>query len=274
MDMDFERGPRKDTYEEQKNLVVFYAYPEIKKLFIKRVYQILTIQLVITFGIILGLNYWVRCNYSVEAPEVTLIKEVAGTVKEGEENSPSTLIETPASRFKAENTTLVQFLLWTSLIGSFVVLTALHFCAKKFPLNLGMLGVFTICESIFLSLTLLETDLPLLLQAAEITTTVFIALTLYTIYSKEDYSWMLSYLITGIWVIIIGGFLQIFFPIPLYQAAVSWSGALLFSAFIIYDTWRLHKQLKVDEYITACISLYLDFLNLFIRVLAILSKKK
>jgi len=47
-------------------------------------------------------------------------------------------------------------------------------------------------------------------------------------------------------------------------------GALLFSAFIIFDTWKIANILSPDDYIIACNELYLDIINLFLYILSIL----
>ena len=51
-------------------------------------------------------------------------------------------------------------------------------------------------------------------------------------------------------------------------------GAFVFGAYIIYDTHAIMKHLSAEEYIVAVINLYLDIINLFIKVLKLLNKKK
>ena len=51
-------------------------------------------------------------------------------------------------------------------------------------------------------------------------------------------------------------------------------GAFLFSGFIVVDTQRLMYRVSVDEYIICAIDLYLDIINLFIRILEIMGKHK
>lgn len=48
-------------------------------------------------------------------------------------------------------------------------------------------------------------------------------------------------------------------------------GALVFCAFIIFDTQMILKRLSPEDYIIAAINLYLDILNLFIEILRILN---
>merc|ERR1719320_870897 len=79
-------------------------------------------------------------------------------------------------------------------------------------------------------------------------------------------------LYTGLLILILGGFLQIFLGNELTDTAMAVGGALLFSLFIIYDTQMIMTRLSAEEYIMATIQLYLDIVNLFIEILKILEK--
>ena len=54
------------------------------------------------------------------------------------------------------------------------------------------------------------------------------------------------------------------------QLALAGFGAVMFSAYIVYDTFALLKRFSVDEYIWASVTLYLDVLNLFLRLLELI----
>ncbi|THH00742.1 hypothetical protein EW026_g1819 [Hermanssonia centrifuga] len=62
--------------------------------------------------------------------------------------------------------------------------------------------------------------------------------------------------------------LQAFHTMDLIYAI---GGTLLFSGYIVYDTYIINKRLSPDEYIMGAISLYLDFINLFISILRLLN---
>ena len=51
-------------------------------------------------------------------------------------------------------------------------------------------------------------------------------------------------------------------------------GAVLFSCFIVFDTYMLIHKLSPEEYILASINLYLDIINLFLEILKILDAMK
>eukprot|EP01090_Pellita_catalonica_P004731 TRINITY_DN14522_c0_g1_i1.p1 TRINITY_DN14522_c0_g1~~TRINITY_DN14522_c0_g1_i1.p1 ORF type:complete len:289 (-),score=25.36 TRINITY_DN14522_c0_g1_i1:24-890(-) len=253
---------RNSSYSAEPKLV-FEAYPEIKKMFIRRVYQILTIQLIVTFGIMFLIHRHANLTrVEVEAP--------------GADNQDDPLLQPQMARPAYESSASFPLLLWGNFAMIFGSLIALHVFAKRYPWNLALLGVFTVSESIMLGISVVDIEFGILFEAFVITISLFIGLSLYTILSKDDYSWMGSYLFTGLWVMIFGSILHVVFGLggDGFDLLYSWGGAALFSGFVIFDTWRLHYKLRTDEYITATVTLYLDVLNLFINILRILSKKK
>ncbi|CAG8560137.1 24689_t:CDS:2 [Racocetra persica] len=76
----------------------------------------------------------------------------------------------------------------------------------------------------------------------------------------------------GLWVVIIAGIIGIFVPFNSTWDLVFAAGtAVLFSGFIIYDTFTIMKRLSPEEYVIAYVELYMDFINLFIAILRILN---
>ena len=55
------------------------------------------------------------------------------------------------------------------------------------------------------------------------------------------------------------GFVSIFFPFSeTFDIVYAIIGCLLFSGYIVYDTYMINKRLSPDEYIMGAISLYLE----------------
>ena len=46
----------------------------------------------------------------------------------------------------------------------------------------------------------------------------------------------------------------------------------IFSGYILYDTSLIIYKLSIDDYVLAVLMLYLDFINLFIKMLECLGK--
>jgi FtsH-binding integral membrane protein len=51
-------------------------------------------------------------------------------------------------------------------------------------------------------------------------------------------------------------------------------GAFIFSAYIIYDTQMIMKHLSAEEYVIGVINLYMDIINLFVKILKLLNTLK
>merc|ERR1712038_991692 len=90
--------------------------------------------------------------------------------------------------------------------------------------------------------------------------------------TKRDFSGWGAGLMSGLWILILGGFLQIFIGGEITQTAMAIGGAILFSGFIIFDTQMIMTRVSPEEYVIATIELYLDIINLFLEILKILDK--
>ena len=87
--------------------------------------------------------------------------------------------------------------------------------------------------------------------------------------TKRDFSSMGKFLFIALIIMIVAGISNIFIQSSMMQLAIASVGALLFSAFILYDTQNIIKG-QYDSPIEAALALYLDFFNLFISLLQIL----
>lgn len=99
----------------------------------------------------------------------------------------------------------------------------------------------------------------------------FGGLTAYALISRKDFSFLRGMLWMGLLVLLGAMLIGMFVGSQVFHLAIASVGVLLFGAYVLYDTSRL---LHSDEPITpvdAAISLYLDFLNLFLFLLQILS---
>ena len=133
----------------------------------------------------------------------------------------------------------------------------------------------------------------LVLQALIITFGVFVGLTLFTLQSKWDFSGMgplyvnmilLVYfmicltpiiihysLFAGISILFLVSMVQIFFPFSEgVQLALAIAGVIIFSGYIVFDTFLIFNRYSPEDYIMASVSLYMDIINLFLRILQIL----
>ena len=101
--------------------------------------------------------------------------------------------------------------------------------------------------------------------------TGFGGLTTYALVSKKDFSALGGFLTMGLFVLIGASLLSMFVGGEAFSLAIASVGVLLFGGFILYDTSRLLRDPTNRDPVGAALNLYLNFLNLFVFLLRILS---
>ncbi|KAM0789440.1 hypothetical protein ACM66B_000263 [Microbotryomycetes sp. NB124-2] len=163
-------------------------------------------------------------------------------------------------------------LLLIPMLGALVFMGLAFWKRHSHPLNLVFLAGFTACEALTLGSVVSMFEQTIVLQALVITTAVFVGLTLFTMQSKYDFDSMGPYLFGALLVFFFTGLVNLFIPFSRTTDAVfAGLGALLFSAYVVFDTHLILRRLHVDDWILGAISLYLDFINLFLQILRLLS---
>ena len=157
------------------------------------------------------------------------------------------------------------------IIGLFFLISKLKNSA------LGILAVFALTG--FMGLTLgpmlnyyqvaFSNGSELIAMAMTGTATVFITLSLYSIVSQKDFSFMGGFLFAGIIVLILALVANMFLNIPALSVTLSAVAILIFSGFILFDTSRIVNGGETN-YIMATVSLYLSIYNLFVHMLMLL----
>jgi len=168
---------------------------------------------------------------------------------------------------------------WTrmaSLICSFVTLLGLMCYKNKHPLNLILLGVFTCFMSYLIGLTCTFYAAAgmgvLVVEAFAITSVIFIALTAFAMYSKIDFSFLGLILPCLLLILMIWGlFVFVFFDSFAFRQVYALAGCVIFVLYILYDTHAICERMEYDDYVFGAVSLYLDFINLFLFILQLLS---
>jgi len=167
----------------------------------------------------------------------------------------------------------LTFTYWGAVILEFILLFGLFAAKNKTPLNLVLLFAFTFMTGFTLAPTLavfIAKNMGYVIaEAFGLTAVAFIALTIFAMNTKRDFTTMGKMLFIALIIMIIAGIANIFLHLPLLQLVIASVGAVVFSLFILYDTQNIIRG-NVSSEIEAAVSLYLDFLNLFISLLQIL----
>ncbi len=99
----------------------------------------------------------------------------------------------------------------------------------------------------------------------------FGGLTGYVFVSKKDFSFLGGFLSMGLWVLLGAMLIGFFVGSQIFHLAIASVGVLLFGAYVLYDTSRLLHSDEPQSPVDAAIRLYLNFLNMFLFLLQILS---
>jgi len=147
----------------------------------------------------------------------------------------------------------------------------------EFPMNIGLVLLFTFAEGVFISPMLYvygRSQPGVIMQAAILTLGAFGVLTAYAFVSRRDFSAWGSFLMVGLWVLIGTMVLNFFFRNELASLWLAAVTVLLFSGMLIFDTWRLRNVYGPDEYVGAAVQIYLDLLNMFMGILRLLGGRR
>lgn len=144
------------------------------------------------------------------------------------------------------------WMIYIPMVCSFITLLGVYWKRHQHPTNLIMLGLFTIFEAMLIGTVTSYFDSKIVLQALAITVGVFLGLTLFTFQSKYDFSSFGPFLFAGIMGLMTTFFIQIFLPFNAnIDLAIAGFSVVLFSGFVLYDTQQIMKRYSVDEAIIA-----------------------
>ncbi|PKS09567.1 hypothetical protein jhhlp_004184 [Lomentospora prolificans] len=165
-------------------------------------------------------------------------------------------------------------LLWISLIGSMVFMGLTYWKRKSYPTNLAFLALFTGLEAYTISFIVSFYDVSIVLNALIITAGIFVFLTAFACQTKYDFTSWMPYAFGALWALVMFSFVYLFLPqSKTTDLFLGFGAAILFSVYILIDTQLIMRKLHVEEEIAAAISLYLDIINLFLAILRILNNQ-
>ncbi|XP_068650593.1 protein LIFEGUARD 2-like [Aristolochia californica] len=213
--------------------------PQLRWAFIRKVYSILAIQLLLTVAV---------------AAVVVTVRPIA-----------LFFVSTPAG----------LGLYIVLILMPLLVLCPLHYYHQKHPINFILLGILTVSISFAIGLTCAFTSGKVIFEAVILTAVVVVSLTLYTFWAAKrghDFSFLGPFLFASVIAIMVFSLIQILFPMGKITTMIfGCLAALVFAGYIVYDTDNLIKRFSYDDYIWAAVSLYLDIINLFQMLLLVLS---
>jgi len=215
----------------------------IRKGFIRKVFSILTVQLLVTIGFV--------CLFIFHRPTQLFVIE--------------------------------HFWLWiVSVVILFVTMIILACCEsvrRKTPANFILLGVFTLAMSFMMGVMSANFEVFEVLMALGITAVVTISLVIFAFQTKWDFTTMGGVLFVAVIILFILGMFAIFMPGRTLMLVYASLGALIFCIYLVYDIQMMmggkHKySISPEEYIFAALNLYLDIVNIFMYILMLIGASR
>ncbi|KAI9589409.1 hypothetical protein GQX74_007578 [Glossina fuscipes] len=130
-------------------------------------------------------------------------------------------------------------LFWLAFIILFItmlIMLCFDDARRKTPINFVFLGIFTLAESFMLGIIASQFAPDEIFIAVTITAILCLALSLYAVQTKVDYTVMGGILLVCVLALLIFGIVVIIFPGRVMIMVYSCLGALLFSIYLVYDT--------------------------------------
>lgn len=108
---------------------------------------------------------------------------------------------------------------------------------------------------------------------------LFATMSIYGYFTKKDLTSMGSFLFVGLIAIVIASIINIFVGSTVFQMVISAIAILIFLGLTAYDTQQIRQLVSHDsdtsrEEVLGALSLYLDFINLFLNLLQLFGSKK
>ncbi len=225
-------------------------------------------------------------NYTAKAAQATLLRNVYLWM------TLALIITGFVAMYVAKSYTLVNMMIQNSMMfwGVLIAEVALvwYLSARIYKMSFTTATILFIVYSILNGVTL--SILLLVYTASSIATTFFVTagtfgtMAIFGYITKKDLTRIGSLCIMGVIGIIIASLVNLFLQNSMMDMVISYIGVLLFVGLTAYDSQKIKRLLSGDDIevnevtqkiaLMGAMTLYLDFINLFIYLLRILGDRK
>lgn len=170
-------------------------------------------------------------------------------------------------------------------IVQIVLVLVLNFSINKISTSAAMIMFFaySALNGLLFSAIAVIFRLDSIIYALVATLAIFIAMTLYGLFTKEDLSKYSSFFMGALIALVLVSVFNIFYASSTIEWVVSIFAIVIFTGLIAFDVNRIIAAFEQNSFseenvnklaVIGALSLYLDFINLFINILSIFGKKK
>jgi len=173
---------------------------------------------------------------------------------------------------------------WVVMLAPFAFILVLSFGIQRLSAGTAQLVFWGFCATMGLSMATIFVVFkgPSIAQVFFITSGMFAATSLWGYTTKRDLSGFGSFLFMGLIGIVIAGFVNVFVGSSALQFAISVIGVLVFTGLTAYDTQNIKEMYAESAGVEAnhklalmgALSLYLNFINLFMMLLQLFGDRE
>jgi FtsH-binding integral membrane protein len=219
-------------------------------------------------------NPYYSGNFSpvqTRARETTLIQRVSYLLC-------TALLVTAGAAYYAASVGLDARWFFPLMIGTLVCVFAMGFARTKPALGLVLLYALSVFEGLLIGPMLgaiargYSLGSTIIGEAAGLSALIVAGVGTYVWISNKDFGFLGKFLFWALIGLLVVGLIGMFVHIgPAGSLLYSVIGAAIFVGFTLYDFSNIKLRYGPDDYVMATVSLYLDFLNLFLFLLQILT---
>lgn len=173
-----------------------------------------------------------------------------------------------------------SFLTSIASIGLMIWLAMTHHSKETQMKRMAIFAGFTFFSGMSLGPVMdwvIDIDPSIIATAFMATTVIFVSFSLAALYNTDrTFLYMGGFLMSGLSWLMLLGFMNIFFQSQMIWDLYLHAGLLIFCAFVLYDTQLIveKKRNGDDDFIWHSVDLFLDFINIFRKLMIILGKKE
>jgi len=215
---------------------------------------------------------FVRKVYGILSAQLILTVAIAAPVSQAE-------------TFVRDNQWLLWTSLAVTLI-TICAMSCCDSLARSFPTNYILLFTFTAFEGVLVGFVSSIYTWQSVVLALGITAGIFLGMTAFAFCTKTDFTGCGPYLYGALLFLVVFGFTLLILRacgvnVEWLMIAKDALGVLLFTFYIVFDTQLIlgsyggHKnEFGLDDYVFAALNLYLDIINLFLHLLALFGERR
>jgi modulator of FtsH protease len=222
---------------------------------------------------------YIKNNTVAQSSESTHVpyegdRDLSTFIRETYQLFAGSLLVGAAGAYVGMSMPVIREFYWAFVILEFALIFGIGFARNKPGLNLALLFAFALVSGLTMSVMVGHFVNAgaggVVANALILTTVAFGGLSMFAMNTKRDFTSMGKFLFITLIVIVVASLLNVFWlHLSWMSVGISAISAILFSAFILYDTQNI-IQGNYGSPVDGALSLYLDFINLFTSLLHLL----